>query len=514
MGLVLPIFLAAVAAAGAWLYFYLGLIRLPRLPKPAAIVTGALVALALVAAAVAMVASRTLPDPRPWRGLGRVLLIGTAGLFYLGLGLAVVLLVNLVWWLASRLSRPRQPRPATEPAPEPGRRTAAPEASRSRRALGRTGRGRAAATGSRRAIDPTAEPDPPPATASRRADAGPVGSRALTSAPNQAQTTAPDQAPTTAPQSRRALATAPEPTPADSGPRSRAVAPPAPDRLRQVTRWLVLLVTLAAVATTAYGVRAGARPQLNEVRLPLTCLPASFDGYRIALISDVHLGLTVSGQDLAELVERVNRAEPDLVVLAGDLVDGTVEALADEMAVLGQLRSTNGSVMVTGNHEYYWNAPAWASYLASLDIDVLDNSGIQLTRPGGVIDLIGVNDRDGNPPMAENLSEAVERMRTQYHLPIDATDRCRILVAHQPVQVTSEDDLPARIGIDLQLSGHTHGGQMWPLGWLTLTEQPVLDGVHQVAGVTLLTSRGVGSWGPPVRVGADPEVVLVTLRQA
>ncbi|MDR1387553.1 MAG: metallophosphoesterase [Propionibacteriaceae bacterium] len=548
MGLVIPVFLALVATAGAWLYFYFGLVRLPGLPKPAAIVTGLLAGLALALAITGLVASRVLPDPRPWRTLGRILLIDAAGLFYLGLGLGLIMVVNLVWWLISRLrsGRSATDRPAAEPAPAAGRRAVA-AATNQHRASGRRGRvARAAESAGRRAV--LAEPDereapapdhrPAPLGASRRATEQPTptdpdDTETNRRATEQSALTGPDDTETNrrateqpAPDSpddpgasRRAIEQSAPDDPDDTGtspdpgaPRQRGLARPI-DRRRQVTRWLTALATLTAIVTTALGVQAGAKVELNETRVALSCLPASFDGFRLALISDIHLGLSVSGQDLAQLVERVNQAEPDLVVLAGDLIDGTVEALSGEIAVLADLTAPYGTVMVTGNHEYHWNAPDWASQLSSLGIEVLNNSGIQLTGPGGSIDLIGVNDRDGLPPMAENLSEAIERMRAKYHLPLDAADRCRILVAHQPVQATSQDDLPARVGIDLQLSGHTHGGQMWPLGWLTRLQQPVLDGVHQVAGVTVVTSRGVGSWGPPVRVGAAPEVVMVTLRQ-
>ncbi|MDR1265525.1 MAG: metallophosphoesterase [Propionibacteriaceae bacterium] len=280
-------------------------------------------------------------------------------------------------------------------------------------------------------------------------------------------------------------------------------------------------------------------------------LPIQFDGLRVALISDIHLGPSISGAFVADLVDQVNAAQPDLIVIAGDLVDGTVAQLGDEMAPLARLEATYGTVLTTGNHEFMTgDVDDWLDFWRGQGITVLDNSAIQLTRPGASIDIIGINDRRGTGAHRPDLAAAFASLPqvgdgdgrpdgtdgsdgtsgtggtsggtgeaagtvdscAEAEVCVVGDGRFRLLVAHQPIQALSNDDQPARLGVDLQLSGHTHGGQLWPGQLLVHLQQPVVDGLHQVGGVQVVTSRGVGSWGPPVRVLASPEIVLVTLR--
>jgi predicted MPP superfamily phosphohydrolase len=281
--------------------------------------------------------------------------------------------------------------------------------------------------------------------------------------------------------------------------------------------WAVPVVLVAATVTTAFGWASARQPAVNPVTVVASDLPSQFDGLRIALISDIHLGPSISGQFVADLVDQVNAAEPDLIVIAGDLVDGTVEQLGPELESLARLEAPYGTVLTTGNHEFMTaDVNRWIDFWRSQGITVLDNSAIQLTRQSASIDIIGINDRRGRDSHPADLVAAVTTLRDAFGTPldgsVDGTNRFRLLVAHQPVQATAHDNQAAQLGVDLQLSGHTHGGQLWPGQFLVRLQQPVVDGVHEVGGIQVVTSRGVGSWGPPVRVLAPPEIVLVTLR--
>ncbi len=289
------------------------------------------------------------------------------------------------------------------------------------------------------------------------------------------------------------------------------------DGVSRRVRWvrgLTALVMVAAVVVTSYGRWTFERPRLNDYTYASAQLPAEFDGFRIAYLSDVHVGPAVDGAFLARVVADVNAAKPDLIVLGGDLEDGSVTALARDLEPLRDLRATYGVVAVTGNHEFYSGAPPWLAYWRTLGITVLDNDAVVIRRGSASIDVIGVNDRNGEPPHVEDLQAALGKLETKYGVSAADVTRFRLLAAHQPRQALTGNNLAARSGVDLQLSGHTHGGQLWPFMYLVPLQQPVISGWKNIGGVDVLTSRGVAGWGPPVRVGADPEVLLVTLKKA
>jgi predicted MPP superfamily phosphohydrolase len=288
-------------------------------------------------------------------------------------------------------------------------------------------------------------------------------------------------------------------------------------------RWATCLVLVGAVGVAGFGYRSAHHPSVSPVSVSNTQLPAAFDGYRIALVTDLHIGEGLSGDFLRQVVDQVNAQHADLIVVAGDMQDGTVAELGPEMCALGDLSAPDGVLVTTGNHEFYdGGAQQWVDFYRSLGLDVLDNSGVELSRGGASIDVRGINDRTGVAPLNPDLQLAAQRLSDAAGVPVDGAGRFRILIAHEPLQVeddgaggyvdASQPGLPAELGVDLMLSGHTHGGQLWPVNYLVTAQQPVLDGVHEVSGVTVVTSRGVGAWGPPVRVGAPPEIPVITLR--
>ncbi|HQE30924.1 MAG TPA: metallophosphoesterase [Propionibacteriaceae bacterium] len=279
------------------------------------------------------------------------------------------------------------------------------------------------------------------------------------------------------------------------------------------TRRLTVVSLIVAVVVTGYGRWMSAHPTVNDYTYTSGQLPAEFDGFKVAFLSDVHLGPAIDGPFLRKVVADVNAAKPDLVILGGDFADGSVTSLAGDIEPLRDLRATYGVVGVSGNHEFYSGAPEWLAYWRSLGVNVLDNDVVVITRGTASIDIIGVNDRNGQPPHVEDLRAALGKLEGKYGINVADTGRFRLLAAHQPRQALTGDNLAGRSGVDLQLSGHTHGGQMWPLMYLVPLQQPVVQGWKNLGGVDVLTGRGVAGWGPPLRVGSDPEVLLVTLKR-
>jgi predicted MPP superfamily phosphohydrolase len=259
---------------------------------------------------------------------------------------------------------------------------------------------------------------------------------------------------------------------------------------------------LTAVGTTGYGMTiALGAPVVERVPIALRGLGRPLDGYRIALISDIHLGPTLGRAHAERLVRTINDLRADLVAITGDLADGSVDELGRACQPLQDLRSTHGTFFVTGNHEYYTgDLSNWLDALRVWGVNLLLNSRVEITRGAAALDLAGVNDPTGGwyddgPDFARAVGDR-------------DPSRPVVLLSHQPVQVKHA----RRHGVDLQLSGHTHGGQMCPFNLLVPLQQPVVAGRSRFGDTELYVTRGAGFWGPPVRVGAEPEVTLVELR--
>jgi len=262
------------------------------------------------------------------------------------------------------------------------------------------------------------------------------------------------------------------------------------------------VVASAALVAGAVGLRTAlAPPAGRRIEIPLVRWPRALDGFRIAQISDVHLG-PILGRAFAEhLVERVNALDADLVAITGDLVDGDARLLADEVAPLAGLRARHGVYFVTGNHDHYSGAREWSAALAGLGIRVLRNERVEIASGGAVFDLVGVDDHRGDVfgHGGEDLGRALAGR--------DAA-RPAILLAHDP----STFKRASSLGIDLQLSGHTHGGQIWPFEWFVRLAVPFVAGLYRRGGATLYVSRGTGFWGPPMRLRAPAEIGEIVLR--
>ncbi|MFG2664176.1 metallophosphoesterase [Streptomyces sp. NPDC048387] len=243
----------------------------------------------------------------------------------------------------------------------------------------------------------------------------------------------------------------------------------------------------------AYGVLRG--PRVKRVRVPLARLPRAAHGFRIAVVSDVHLGPILGRAHTRRVVETVNRTQPDLIAVVGDLVDGSVHDLGPAAEPLRELRARHGSFFVTGNHEYFSGAQQWVDHVRELGLVPLENARRELPH----FDLAGVNDVQGEK----------EGKGPDFQAALGDRDRSRtsVLLAHQPVVIHDA----VRHGVDLQLSGHTHGGQLWPGNYVAELANPTVAGLERYGDTQLYVSRGAGAWGPPVRVGAPSDITVVEL---
>ncbi|MEO6600161.1 MAG: metallophosphoesterase [Polyangiaceae bacterium] len=282
-------------------------------------------------------------------------------------------------------------------------------------------------------------------------------------------------------------------------------APLDAERRQLVARLVAGAAALVGGALGLLALRSGlAQVGLKRVEVTLSRLPRALSGTRIVQLSDVHVGPTIHRKFIETIVTQCNALTPDLVVITGDLVDGSVEELREHTAPLAALRAKYGVFFVTGNHEYYSGAPEWCAELARLGVRVLRNERVSIGTDAASFDLAGVDDHsakghaDGH---GEDLPKALAGRDPSREL---------VLLAHQPRTIFEAQDH----GVGLQLSGHTHGGQLWPWTYLVRLQQPVVSGLARFGKSLVYVSRGTGYWGPPMRLGAPSEITELTLRSA
>jgi hypothetical protein len=267
----------------------------------------------------------------------------------------------------------------------------------------------------------------------------------------------------------------------------------------------LLVVAAALVATAVGGWNARRTAAIVRVDVPIADLPPALHGFTIAQISDIHVGPTIRAAYVRAIVERVNTLQADMVAVTGDLVDGSVAELAAHVAPLAAMRSRHGSFFVTGNHEYYSGAHAWIAELRRLDITVLLNEHVVLRHGDSDLVVAGVTDHSAHHFDANHRSDPQRALAGS-----PASAALRLLLAHQPRSASAAADA----GFQLQLSGHTHGGQFWPWNHFVRLQQPFTAGLHRLQGLWVYTSRGTGYWGPPKRFGAPSEITHLRLVRA
>jgi len=238
---------------------------------------------------------------------------------------------------------------------------------------------------------------------------------------------------------------------------------------------------------------------VKRLEIPLRGLPAELDGFSLVQVSDVHYGMLTTNRELSRIVDRVNGLHPDIVVITGDLVDESISHMEEMKAPLSHLKSREGIFAITGNHEYFAGVDRAVAIMKGVNIRVLRNEAQVL--PGG-LQILGIDDPMGTRRMGEpapDLDRLISSLNPQ---------RPSILLFHQPILF----ERAASLGIGLQLSGHTHGGQLFPICYISKLIYPLTPGLHQIGKSYLYVSLGTGTWGPPMRLKAPPELVYIRLR--
>ena len=276
---------------------------------------------------------------------------------------------------------------------------------------------------------------------------------------------------------------------------------PEPRLFLRVTNGIVFV---AAATLATYGFHAARRPQTVQVAVPVKNLPTELEGFRIVQISDVHVGPTIGRDFMERLALQSNELKPDLVVITGDVADGTVAQLRRKVEPLSRLVSRHGTFLCTGNHEYFSGPLSWLAEYRRLGITVLVNEHRLIARGSARLLVAGIADHDAKSIFPAHASDPEAAFRGAPDADV------KILLAHQPRSIFAA----AKYDFDLQLSGHTHGGQMWPFHIFVRLQQPFLSGMNAFENRRVYVNRGAGYWGPPFRIFAPPELTLLTLTRA
>ncbi len=264
----------------------------------------------------------------------------------------------------------------------------------------------------------------------------------------------------------------------------------------QATLYLSIFVTLAGL------IIARRTPGIVEIKIPIVDLPQALHGFSIAQISDVHVGPTIKRAFVEGIVRRVNELQADLIAVTGDLVDGSVQQLSAHTAPFAGLMARHGAYFVTGNHEYYSGERAWTEEIQRLGMHVLKNEHVVLKHDGASLVLAGVTDYG-----AHHFDPAQRSDPAAALLGAPANAGAKVLLAHQPSSAMAAADA----GFDVQISGHTHGGQFWPWNLFIHFFQPFSSGLHRLKNLRIYVSRGTGYWGPPNRFGVPSEITRIRL---
>ena len=253
---------------------------------------------------------------------------------------------------------------------------------------------------------------------------------------------------------------------------------------------------------TGYGIYEARRnPTMERINIHLPHLPPEFEGLRIAQFTDLHVGPTIKRAFVQSAVDQINQLGADIIVFTGDLVDGSVSSLKNEVAPLGELAASEGVYFITGNHEYYSGVNAWLEQVERLGLRVLLDANNVITRGNRKLVMAGVTDFTAHRFEPDHVSDPVKALHGA------ETADIKILLAHQPVNIFGA----SQAGYDLQISGHTHGGQYLPWRFMVTLNQPYVIGLNKHKDTWIYVNRGTGYWGPPLRLGVPSEISLLTL---
>jgi predicted MPP superfamily phosphohydrolase len=276
-----------------------------------------------------------------------------------------------------------------------------------------------------------------------------------------------------------------------------------PARRLTLARATAALAALTGTFLSGLSIASVMAPTgVKRVRVALAKLPARLSGYKVLQLTDVHIGPTLDRAFLQRVVASVNAEHPDMVVITGDLVDGSVSELGEHVRPLADLRAKDGVFFVTGNHEYYSGADEWIAFLRTLNVRVLRNERVSIGGEGADgFDLAGVDDASAHQFGGDHGADYAKALEGR-----DAA-RAVVLLAHQPRQITKAEPYAP----DLMLSGHTHGGQIAPFHWLVKLQQPYVAGLYRHGRTQVYVSCGTGYWGPPMRLAAPAEITRLEL---
>ena len=265
----------------------------------------------------------------------------------------------------------------------------------------------------------------------------------------------------------------------------------------------ISMITLAGSATVYgfYSARKG--PFIIKHDIYIKKLPDAFENFSIVQISDLHVGPTIKRPYVEDVLEKISRLNPDLIAVTGDLVDGSVKYLKSELQPLKDMIAPYGTFFVTGNHEYYSGVDQWLDETDRLGMKNLINSNELISKAGDQISIAGITDLRAHQIKPAHRSDPELALRS---VPEDIT---KIVLAHQPNSIHSVHET----GADLQLSGHTHGGQFWPFTYPVKMTHPYIAGLHDHQGTQIYVNRGTGYWGPPLRIGVPAEITLIRLKK-
>ncbi len=238
-------------------------------------------------------------------------------------------------------------------------------------------------------------------------------------------------------------------------------------------------------------VQAAAGPQVVPVRLTTEKFPGSL---KVVHLSDIHIGNSIGKKYVEQIVNLANQLQPDLIVLTGDIADGDPDGHDEELEALARLKSHKGVFYVTGNHEFYWNEAGWRAKFARIGFQVLENESQSIDLGGGsCIEVLGVSVL--KPDYAKTFGQA-------------RAGDYRLLLAHHP----GHEKKARPFGFDLQLSGHTHGGQFIPWSWVIGLVHRYGAGTYHLPDGVIHVNVGTGYWGPPIRLGTRSEITEIVIQ--
>ncbi|MAT58020.1 MAG: phosphohydrolase [Ignavibacteriae bacterium] len=273
--------------------------------------------------------------------------------------------------------------------------------------------------------------------------------------------------------------------------------------------FLVHFVNLGIVAAsfglTGYGIfKAVTKPKIKSVEIPIENLPDELDQLTITQFTDLHVGPTIKKSFVETIVNQINELNSDIIVFTGDLVDGSVENLREDVAPLANLKAKHGKYFVTGNHEYYSGAREWVNHANELGFTTLLNSNRTININEKNLLLAGVTDYTGGQFYVDHKSDPYKAIQSNNKSDL------KILLAHQPRSLYEAE----KAGFDIQLSGHTHGGQYFPYNFMARIGQPFIKGLNKFYKTWIYINQGTGYWGPPLRIGAPSEITLIKIVKA